>query len=108
MVEGDAMNALAAVSIIFAFGCFVFLVIFMDIKTEQRLRGLVDQWAMQSDYRIVECEKRWLRPGPYWFKSKSQNIYRVVVADARGHQRCAWLRCGGAFWLDSVDVEWEE
>jgi len=102
------MDALAALSIIGAFGAFVFVVIFYDIKRQERLRGLVDLWAEQSGYHIVECEKPWFRMGPYWLKSKSQNIYRVVVADTRGHQRCAWLRCGGAFWSDNVDVEWED
>ena len=98
------MEAIVPILVIVVF----VLVIYSSIQHQARLDGLVDQWAARGDYRIVEREVPWFRTGPYWMRSKSQKIYRVVVIDTNGRQRCAWLRCGGAFWSDNVDVEWED
>ena len=74
---------------------------------ENRMSGMVENWAREGGYQLISCEQPWFSSGPYWFKSKSQRIYKVLVIDQAGHRRCAWLRCSGMFWSTNVDVEWE-
>src|SRR5688500_22244 len=53
-----------------------------------RSRGLLEQWAAENGYRIIESSYRNLVRGPFfWTTSKGQTVYRVTVEDASGRRR---------------------
>jgi hypothetical protein len=77
-----------------------------------RSRSLLDRWAEQSGYHILQSEYRHLFRGPFfWTTSKGQTVYRVTVEDKAGHVRSGWVRCGGwwfGLWSDNVEARWDE
>jgi hypothetical protein len=78
----------------------------------KRSRELLERWADDNRYQIVESSYRHLLRGPFfWTSSKGQTVYRVTVRDAKGVERSGWVRCG-SWWTglfsDKVEVRWEE
>ncbi len=77
-----------------------------------RSRRMVDRWAEENGFRLIDREYRWFFRGPFWWRtSDKMAVYHVTVEDSSGRVRRAFIRCGG--WLlgllsDRVDVEWEE
>jgi hypothetical protein len=79
---------------------------------DRRARGMVERWAAQNGFQVVEMRYSWLSRGPFfWTSSKEQLVYRLTVRDRYGDQHGAWVRCG-SFWLgmwsDKVDVRWDD
>jgi len=77
-----------------------------------RSASLLERWAEEHGYRILDREYRTLRRGPFfWTTSKGQTVYRVTVEDKAGYARTGWVRCGG-WWLgllsDHVEARWDE
>ena len=76
----------------------------------RRSRELVDKWATANAYTIVAIERRFFRAGPFiWRRGRGQEVFHVVVRDARGEQRGAYVRTGGWFLgqlSDHVAVKW--
>ena len=72
---------------------------------------LLDLWAAENGYRILERELRRFRRGPFFFTtSKGQEVYRVVVEDCQGAVRGGYVRCGS--WVlgmlsSHVEVRWD-
>lgn len=82
--------------------------IFWDFS---RSDSLLNRWAASSGLRILECERRYLRRGGFfWTTSKGQVVFYVTVEDREGGVRHAYVRVGG-HWLgllsDRVDVRWD-
>jgi hypothetical protein len=77
-----------------------------------RSRGLLEKWAADNGFRIIESSYRNLVRGPFfWTTSKGQTVYRVIVEDATGQRRSGWVRCGSwllGLWSDSVQVRWDD
>src|SRR5215203_3704968 len=77
-----------------------------------RSRSLIQEWADENGYRVVEAKYRWIVRGPFfWTTSKSQTVYRLTVEDAHGNLRRGWVRCGSwlaGLWSHRVDVRWDE
>lgn len=73
-------------------------------------RRMLDDWAHQNHYWLLEARQAILWPGPFWFISKSGAVYHVTVADDSGLQRKAWVFCGYplTFMQGSVDVRWKQ
>ena len=75
-----------------------------------RARDLIDNWATQCGFRVVDSRYCWFWNGPFFLTtSKGQMVYYVTVEDRDGRVRRAWVRCGGWFlgmMSDRVDVEW--
>jgi hypothetical protein len=110
-----------SVQIIFTIACALFLLVLVVgvvftlsayvVGTYRHAAHLLDQWAADNNYRIVESDRRYLRKGPFtWNSSQSQVIYHVTVQDPSGNTRHAWVRCGSYIlgaWQNVVDVRWE-
>ena len=91
---------------------FVIFAVFMLAWHFSRSRSLLEPWAAENGYRIVESSYRNLVRGPFfWTTSKGQTVYRVTVEDESGRRRSGWVRCGGWFLgllSDRVDVRWDD
>jgi hypothetical protein len=77
-----------------------------------RSRSLLEQWAADNGFEILEREYRTFRRGPFfWTSSKNQAVYHVKVRDREGNVRSGWVRCGGWFLgllSDQTEVRWED
>lgn len=77
-----------------------------------RSQSILDRWAESNGYRLIDSERRWMRKGPFfWRSSKGQTVFYVTVEDRQGHVRHGYVRCGG--WLlgllsDQATVEWDD
>jgi hypothetical protein len=77
-----------------------------------RSKSLLQKWATSNEYEILHSELRELRRGPFlWTGSGKQTVYYVRVRSRDGHERSAWVRCGG-FWSgllsDKTEVRWDD
>ncbi len=78
----------------------------------KRSRELVEGWANANVLTITDVERRFLRTGPFfWCRSRGQEVFYVVVHDARGDERGAYVRTGG--WIlgqfsEQVTVRWDD
>ncbi len=81
------------------------------LKTS-RSQSLLDQWAQQNGFRIVNSERRMLMRGPMFLTTtKGQEVYYVTVEDQAGKVRSGYVRCGGkmlGMLSDNVDVRWDD
>jgi len=77
-----------------------------------RSTNMVEQWAHDNGLTLIEVQRRFLRRGPYWWRTgKGQEVFRVTVRDGSGQVLHGYVRVGGWFlglWSDQVTVEWEE
>ncbi len=76
----------------------------------RRSRELVDKWATANAYTILAIERRFFRAGPFIWRSRGQEVFHVLVRDARGEQRGAYVRTGGWFLgqlSEDVAVKWD-
>ena len=77
-----------------------------------RANHLLQDWARHNGLQILHKQMRFLRRGPFLFRSTTRHVvFYVAVADRGGRTRHAWVRCGG--WLigllsDRVTVEWQD
>ena len=101
------MNAQNVLLFIVFGAFFVGLMLF----TYGRAYAILDSWAAQNGYEIVEKRQAWLNRGPFfWTSNKNQVVFLVIVRDRHGIQRKGWVRVG--HWLfgmffDQADVAWE-
>ncbi|MDD5542330.1 MAG: hypothetical protein PHX83_04080 [Acidobacteriia bacterium] len=82
------------------------------VFTLRRSRSLLNHWAAQNGFEILQAKVRMLFAGPFTFRhSRGQIVYLVRVRDRAGMERSGWVRCG-SFWLgvlsDETEVRWEE
>lgn len=79
--------------------------------TRYRQPFLVQRWARDNGFRILECELRRVRKGPFTWKvsGRGQCVCRVRVRDLDNRERSAWLRCTdvGISNDDKTEVVWE-
>lgn len=77
-----------------------------------RSSKLLHTWAARNGYRIVQQQRRWLRKGPFLFRtSRAQTVYRITVANAAGRERTGWAKCGNWFFglfINETQVQWDE
>jgi hypothetical protein len=90
----------------------VFIVIIAAITFDYyRSNSILQRWADQNGYRIVQRERRAFFRGPFfWTTGHNRVVFYVTVEDAHGQQRNAWVRCGGWFLgllSNNVDVRWD-
>ena len=77
-----------------------------------RSRKLLEQWAADNGFHILEREYRNFRKRPFfWTSSNSQAVYHVTVRDREGNVHSGWVRCGG--WIlgmlsNQTEVRWED
>lgn len=107
---------------IFSIACALFLLVLVvgvvfalsayARGTYRHAAHLLDQWASDNQYRIIESDRRYMRKGPFtWTSSQSQIIYRITVQDPSGNIRHGWVRCGSYLlgaWQNAIDVRWAD
>lgn len=96
---------------------FLFVLILIVLGTtfqlwlNARARKMIEAWAADNGFRILEMEYRPLRRGPYaWNTPAGRMVFRVLVQDGDGRKRPGWLRCGHwlmGMGLRHVDISWE-
>ncbi len=78
----------------------------------RRSRELVERWAATNAFTITEIERRFLKAGPFfWCRGRGHEVFHVLVRDARGDQRGAFVRTGGWFLgqlSEQVTVRWDD
>jgi len=78
----------------------------------RRSRSLLQRWADENGYEILESQYRNVFKGPgFWASSREQTVYHVKVKDRAGYARSGWVRFGGWFlglWSGRTEVNWEE
>lgn len=102
------------------FGCCtvliaVVIVVVVAVMTSEwrgrRSADLIDGWASENKFTIVEKAPRGFMQGPRLWAGKNQTVYRITVKDRQGRRRSGWIRCGG-FWTglnsDKVAVIWDD
>ena len=90
----------------------VVLVVVLIVWSARRSRNMLETWAYENGYQVEHAQWRWIRKGPYfWKSSKNQHVYYFIATDEDGRQRTGWARCGG-FWLglltSEIDVTWDD
>lgn len=88
------------------------LIMIATLRWERwRSEQLIDRWAREHNYQLIERTYLWFSRGPFfWRSSKGQTVYYVTLLDDQGNMRRAWVRCGGWFlglWSDKIAVEWD-
>lgn len=94
-------------------GVLLFIVVVFFLGWQLfRPRQILNRWAQDNNYEILEADYRWFRYGPFfWTTSKGQCVYYVTVRTPDGQERRGWVRCGG--WIlgvfsDNAEVRWDE
>ncbi|MBN1402647.1 MAG: hypothetical protein JXA74_17535 [Anaerolineae bacterium] len=76
----------------------------------KRARALLEAWAEEQGYQILEANPRPLSRGLHSWSSKGQVVYRVRIRQADGRERTGWVCCGaplrGVF-ADKVEAHWD-
>jgi hypothetical protein len=77
-----------------------------------RSRAILQKWADDNGYQLLQSEYRWFRKGPFfWTTSRDQVVYHVTVLDQLGRERKGWVRCG-SWWFglfsNKAEVRWDE
>lgn len=90
---------------------FLGLIIAWHVFEHKRSVQLIQQWADTNGYRIIALEQRWLRRGPFFWRSgKYHTVFYVDVIDPQGMARAIWVRCGGwisGLFSDQLDVRFD-
>lgn len=110
MSSPNALDVLTIVAVIAAVFAFIF-VIWMIGWREQRTEEILNKWAQDNGYVILE-QKHAFWNGPFfWSTSKGQEVYYVTVRDKADVIRNGWVRLGGYWWglsEDKAEVRWDE
>lgn len=97
---------------------FLFIVVIVGLATasmfwhNSRSRELLEHWAEQNGYFILEAKYASLFRGPFfWTSSKGQTVYRVMVQERNGFTRRDWVRCGSwlwGIWSKQAQASWDD
>jgi hypothetical protein len=72
---------------------------------------LVERWAKENGYRIVQSEFCPFSKGPFAWKTSRRGweVYHIRVQDQQDQERSCWLRCldVGIFNDEKTEVVWE-
>jgi hypothetical protein len=58
-----------------------------------RCHAMIEVWAGQGGWMVVSTRRRFLRTGPFGF-NPGLPVYQLVLTNALGRQRQAYVRCG--------------
>jgi hypothetical protein len=104
-IFGDIFDT---VMVLIGFG--VLIPLFFYLKTA-RSQDILENWAAQNGFKIINSEIRWLFQGPYtWYHFRGQTVFRVKVRDRVGQERLGWVCCGGflvGVLSDDASVIWD-
>ena len=94
---------------LWAIAGIILVIILLHIKQTQRSKVNLEIWLNNNQFRLISVERRYLRRGPYlWKSSKGQVIFRISLANNENEEKIAWVKCGsyfkGAAFSDDLDV----
>jgi hypothetical protein len=93
-------------------GPFLVFVIAVIYWQNSRSAAILQKWADDNGYQILQKDYRHFFRGPFFFTtSRHQTVYRVTVCDKTGQERSGWVRCGGWWWgmlSDQATVRWDD
>src|SRR5262245_59190883 len=92
-----------AVSLLIFFGFFWYFA---------RSAAILQNWADEHGYEILQKSHRIFLRGPFFFRTtRHQTVYRVTVQDKSGDVRTGWVACG-SWWFGLCSKEakviWDE
>jgi len=98
--------------ILLILGGFAGLILLSISWRMRRSVELIEQWAVDNGFELVDARPRNFLRGPFFLRStEGQSVYYLTIRDRSGITRSGWARCGG-WWLglisDSVKVRWDE
>ncbi len=97
---------------VFAISLVVIATIFGFRWHFARSAAILQKWAVENGYEILEKSYRLLFKGPFFFRTtEHQTVYRVTVRDKAGNVRTGWVACGSWWWgllSDQAQVRWDE
>ena len=81
----------------------------LAVRQNRRCFTLMDQWAAENGFRIIERTYEQLWHGPFWWRWWYTDfaVYRVVVENPDGHRLTAHIRVSGWFRPTDLTVRWE-
>jgi hypothetical protein len=95
-----------------SFVLLVILILAIFAWSLSKSEAVLNAWADSNGYEIVRQQRRFFDKGPYfWSPNGWQTVFRVIVRDAQGLTRKAWVRCGNSVLgplTDQIDVRWDE
>jgi hypothetical protein len=81
------------------------------VLMKNRSDTLLAQWAEKQHYRILEASFRPIvAKGPFWYASRGQTVFRIIVEDEFGQVRKGWVRLGhwlGGLASEEITVKWD-
>jgi len=99
-----------SVAVIPAIVLIVVVVTFLLVWHFVRSREILERWAKDGGFEILERDYRHLAKGPFfWTSSRGQAVYFVKVRDRSGAVLSGWVRCGGwwsGLFSDKAEVKW--
>jgi hypothetical protein len=103
------MNAVETYLLLIGFAIIATTLVIFSFS---RGRSLLNRWAQENNFQILDFEMRTLSAGPFtWTSSRNQIVYFVHVRDREGKERSGWVRCG-SFWggilSDKTEVRWKD
>lgn len=105
------MNIPPEASLFLLFGFVIVVAIASIFWQFSRSREMLEQWAAENGFQLIEARYRWIVRGPFfWTSSKGQTVYRIAVMTREGHRHTGWARCGGWFFglfTYKVSVIWD-
>ena len=99
-----------AIAPLFFIALFIAFVIGVVVWHYSRASDILTGWAQSNGYEIVSSDRCWFWRGPFFWSSKSQEVYYVTVRTTDGQFRRGWVRCGGMFLgmlSDEAEVRWD-
>ena len=76
-----------------------------------RSDDVVQKWAQENGFRLIEQKYAHLKGPFFWTASKGQSVYRVTIEDGDGRRRSGWVLCGswwGGLMSDQAQVRWDD
>jgi hypothetical protein len=77
-----------------------------------RAAAILQQWADENGYEILERSYCHFFRGPFFFRTtKDQVVYRVTVRDKAGNVGTGWVACGSwwlGLWSNQAKVSWDQ
>jgi hypothetical protein len=107
IVDDGLASILFAAVFLLAVGGMVLLLLWRL----RRSREVLQRWADREGCTILSSERRFLRRGPFWWRTTDgQDVFYVTVRDAQGRRHTAYVRVGGWFlglFSDVATVAWQ-
>lgn len=102
---------LVALIVILSVGMMIFSTV-RFVRNSRKTGQLLQSWAQENGYSIIEQERRRFARGPFfWNTGSGQSVFRVTAQDSHGNKRSGWIRVGVPSFRgvpDETLVRWDD